>query len=179
MFEINLLPKELRKKRLVLPQANIIQISCGVLGLFVILHIGLGLVVALKRHSLNRLTTAYNKLLPEKKTVDLIKFELKNLNEKAKLANQISSNRIIWAQILNSLSDILPTNLWLTQLSYQPDKSAITIRGMALERDSDAMASIGQFIQGWKAYRIEVESVNKKDLKGVEVLEFKLNCYPK
>lgn len=179
MFEINLLPKELRKKKLVLLQADIIRLCVGLVGLCIILHIVLSLAVWAKRHSFNGLTSAYNKLLPEKNRIDSIKSEFKNLNEKIKLAEQVSSDTLVWAQILNKLSDIVPSNLWLTRLSYQPEKSSIIIRGMVLEKDSDSMATIGQFINGWKDGRIEVDAVNKKYIKQVEILEFNLTCYLK
>jgi len=118
MIEINLLPPELKKKRrkIELPDISFLPIVAGLLGVIIIIHLLLGLTLALKAKTLKRLERKWETVLPEKQKADKLKAELTSMRSKVDAIDDLVKNRHSWARRLNDISDTMIPGVWLNKL---------------------------------------------------------------
>lgn len=128
MIEINLLPEELKKKRVAphfdvskvdlnkLPVVNIASIAVGsVIAIQIILFMA-GVVCGIYFNSLDK---SYKVLLPQKQEVEGIKLRIDRLSKKVGTIDELMVKRFSWAKKLNDLSDSITPGIWLTDLAYE------------------------------------------------------------
>ena len=118
MIEINLLPPELkkRKKNIELPDISFLPIVAGLLGVIIIIHLLLGLTLALKARTLNRLERKWKTILPQKEKADKMKAEFTGMKSKVDAIDKLVKNRRSWARRLNDMSDAMIPGVWLNKL---------------------------------------------------------------
>lgn len=127
MIKINLVPAELagkkRRERIAAPKPSFI-VTLVVIGLFVVVVCEGLLVHRAKAASDKALKAAISESDEVKGKIDGLEGEYQSLKEiKALVANQIEilnslnpTNRLLWSEKLNMLADLIPPNVYITDL---------------------------------------------------------------
>ncbi len=205
MIEINLLPLELReKKKISIPlqgifKTRLIFVVLGSLFLFHLLLISLG---GINARRLNSLKKTWAGLSFEREQLEQLKQELKEIDARIPLIEQLISKRILWSNKLNRLNDAIVTGVWLNELSLEtkeeqakgrPARGKVSkgkvskfliIRGSCASRTKDEPALIGRFMQNLKDdpsfsadfAEIELGPIKKRKILQTEVMDFHLIC---
>jgi len=193
MIEINLLPKELRKKKkkakevsvsaISLPvfEAQILPICAGVIGLFISLNIILSLLTGINNFRAARMGSTWTKLQPQKEIMDQMKKERGELEIKLGLANKVSNPYVQWTQLLSGLNQSVIPGIWLQ--SFKPvfpaagrkgsTESAkfptmIKLNGYALGASEVATATVARFINSLKSnedFSIFFDDIEMQDIR--------------
>lgn len=189
MIEINLLPKELRKKkaRIGLPNVRLVPIIFGTVGLIVAIQLIFTTTVAAKKHRLKALGEKLDKIAPEAEGVIAVNNEVNALKRKAKGLEGIKTNRLLWARKLNDLSDSVVSGMWLTKLSLNetPERKYLSIEGNVSSYSKDEAAVIGRFMKALKENKsffrdfedIQLNTMQQTKVKNMNVMSFSINCY--
>lgn len=119
MIEINLLPPELRKKKIKLPRQTLINTAVITLFCLVILHIILAFIAARQKKQLKLFQQEWKILQPQKIEADTVINQMQLLRNKETLIRKASGLDIVWAQKLNLISDLIPAEIWLTKVSLE------------------------------------------------------------
>src|SRR3989344_5527585 len=98
MIEINLLPKELRKKRIEIPHVSFLPIMYGALGIVIAVHLFLSLSVNIKARALGRLERRWKEILPEKQDADKVIRDLTIMRSKMEIIDRLIQERTNWAK---------------------------------------------------------------------------------
>ena len=116
MIEINLLPKELRKKRIELPNIftniSFIPIVVFILGV----HLLLVFMTGMKARTLARYEKKWQEILPENEKAEKLKDELTEMRRKIDAVDNLIQGRMSWAKKLSDLSDAIIPGVWLNRL---------------------------------------------------------------
>lgn len=197
MIELNLLPGELRqkKKEIRLPSIPVIPVAGGVLSLLILMHILLFGVLQVAKGRVKSYNKKWEELAPKRKEVLNLKAETETMDRKVHLLEALIKNRILWAEKLNAISDSLPSNIWLTELSYAkapaqriqdripgiipqvsvqagPDLGALHLRGFATGKTEEATSSVGRYIKA-----LEENSYFGEDFSDIELGSVKRSVY--
>ena len=123
MIELNLLPKELRKKRrkIELPEIPIIPITVAYVAILVGIQVILGSAVFLKKQELAGLKKKWQLMEPKKKELDAKKTDISSAVKKVNVIEDLMKQRISWSLLLNEVSNSLTPNIWLTELDYNEE----------------------------------------------------------
>lgn len=186
MIEINLLPEHLRKKKgkkIQLQNVPIIPLGVGLLGFLFFVYLLVTLIGGCNTRSLKRLNEKWAAMLPRWKEVHALKSEREALEQKIAVIDQLMATRLLWAKKLDELNNLVPAGIWLTSLSLNLPDSLI-IKGSVVSRYGDEMASVGKFmrnLEGDKSFfhefeSLELESIQRKRIKEIEVANFTLTC---
>jgi len=189
MIEIDLLPPEMRKKKLELPEIPLMPVGVGILCVFVIGSLILGLVVHRKNSQLKILRREWEERLPLKNETDGLKAEIKRLSRKKALLKDLSKRRFLWSAKLNSLSDLVPMGIWLTELSLDEmgEMKFLTLEGIAMPfKGQEMIALVTRFMEALKNDKtffsgledIELGPIEriKVEEAETEVMKFSLIC---
>ena len=202
MIEINLLPKELRKKKIEIPEIDIsfLPIAAVFLGLIIVIHSALSLSVALKTRSLNRLNERWQEKLPEEEKAVEYTNKLTDMRTKIDAIDSLLQGRMSWTEKLNNLGDAMIPGVWLNSLwlerrmilqkaeeNAEPTKvmvKTLHLKGSVIVTGEET-AAIGKFIRSLKENErffadfkeIGSASIQRSRLKDVEVMDFELICY--
>jgi len=189
MIEINLLPDNLKikqKKVFDLKKVPIFPIIFGTIGALVVVHLLLVVVVRVNKMTLARVKQEWKELAPKKTMIDSLKQKVTNINSKIGAIEKLTEERIIWAKKMNDLSNSMPSNIWLSSLSYNKNgsDSALALEGFAAGTTEEGAAYVARFIKALKVNRdfykdfhdIELESMRRTLIDKDEVMNFKLIC---
>ena len=133
MIEINLLPKELRKKQqkqkkqkedtsgerkisaVALPDIRIpvIPICVGVLALLILAQTGLSFLGAKNTSLIKRLRLEWKGLEPQKKVLDKVRGEMAELRRRLTLIREVSDPDLDWVKLLSGLNQSVIPDVWL------------------------------------------------------------------
>ena len=183
MLKINLLPESSgRSSRAALqqlPRLPIAKILAVGLVLFPLL---LWLPTALGRYELKRLTAAIKRLEPKQQELERLQQSLGGLRAQES-AFRILRGQRVWAKRLNTLSDLTPDGIWLSDLLLDFEKG-LTIQGFAIGQGGSETGSIGRLVQSLKdspdfasaTKDIQIESIKRTQDRDVELLQFTLRC---
>ncbi|MBU4375893.1 MAG: hypothetical protein KKD29_00260 [Candidatus Omnitrophica bacterium] len=118
MIEINLLPHEIKRKRrkIELPDISFLPVLAGFLGVIIIIHLFVGLMVAMKAKTFKGLERKWQSVLPNKEEADNIKAELTSTRTKIDTIDKLIETRRSWAVRLNDISDSMIPGVWLNKL---------------------------------------------------------------
>ena len=116
MIEINLLPKELRKRKIELPDISFLPIIATVLGIVILVHLLFSLSVNLKTRGLRRLEKRWEEILPGEKSADEVIDELTTMRNKIDAIDNLIQGRMGWAKKLSELSSAMIPGVWLNRL---------------------------------------------------------------
>ncbi len=204
MLEINLLPKEHKKKKIELPELPFLPLLAGVLGLVVEVHLLFTLSLNLKTRTLRRLEKRWHEILPEKKNADNVIALLTSMRSKINTVDELIKGRLIWAKKLSDLSDAIIPGIWLNRLWIETkvvslrqrnergeiQAEAVTVKtlhlnGGVIVTGGEETAAVGKFMWSLKNNagffedfsEIESAYMQRNELKGAEVMDFELICY--
>jgi len=196
MIELNLLPKELRKKKeKILPEIPVFAITTGI----VLFAVASSFVVSyfVKRNTALSLSQDkhWKELQPQKKEAELLHSEIRSLEGRLQVTRDIANPDLDWARLLSELNQAMIPNVWLS--GFKPlfrkegtdkkNKAArkevmygIELSGYALGK-SEATSAVGKFIESIKwnieyFKDIELQGMRHQQFDGEEVMVFKLIC---
>jgi Tfp pilus assembly protein PilN len=189
MIEINLLPKELRKKKIEIPKIEFMPIILGALILILSIQFLLFATLKIKKGGLGRMEAKWELLEPERKEISALKRKINSLSNRIRSIETIKGDAILWARKLNDLSDSMIPGVWLNQLSLTetPEEGYLSIKGSVSSFGRDETAVIGKFMKGLKENKsffkdfdeIELGTIQQKASGDMEIMDFSINCYLK
>lgn len=204
MLEINLLPKEHKKKKIELPELPFLPLLAGVLGLVVAVHLLFTLSLNLKTRVLRRLEKRWYEILPEKKNADNVIALLTSMRSKINTVDELIKGRVSWAKKLSDLSDAIIPGVWLNRLWIETkvvslrqrnergeiQAEAVTVKtlhlnGSVIVTGGEETAAVGKFMWSLKNNagffedfsEIKSAYMQRNELKDAEVMDFELICY--
>lgn len=186
MIEINLIPKEQRKRKkgqvaggLSVSMEVIIGAIGGILLLVLVLD---GAIFALNTKKISAkktLDAEWKEIEPARQNVEGIVEEMRRLQNKSKDIESITQNQmIVWSQKLNIISNSLPRGVWLTKISLTDE--AFFVQGSAVSKDNREMSNIHAFAAELKddenflqdLETFDLGSIQRKKLYNTEVTNF-------
>lgn len=142
MTNINLLPPEIAEKRKTERRRTLMgltgfAVACVVLAVFFIIRIqvaGVSSQVESAKQKSQRLTNAKAQLqqFADRKT---------ELQGKQKTAADVIAERVIWSKLLNEISMVIPSDVWLSDILGDEGEDGLTFRGYTPDLTSTASAS--------------------------------------
>ena len=153
MIEINLLPEELRKKKLIqfnlggLQASKIKFIGGGaLLGALILLVAFFSIGASIRKGQVAKLIAKEQALSQQKSQVETISKDVSILNTKMAFLDEITERRFLWAEKLNQLSDLVLPGIWFTRI-YTDSENALIIEGKVISQEEEAMALVGTFMK--------------------------------
>jgi Tfp pilus assembly protein PilN len=185
MIEINLLPQELKiKAKKKERQIKSRQILYFIPLLFIILLLVHGYLIGVlvfKNIQLTALNNKWQKLQPQVKTLEEFKEKYELVSQDSRVIQQLTSQRLNWAQKLNKLSFNLPSGVWFNEILVTAKDFILKASVVSLQKDE--MNLINQFIERLKKDNeffkdfssLELNSVQKNVIGGYDVADFVLS----
>ncbi|MBN1353894.1 MAG: PilN domain-containing protein [Candidatus Omnitrophica bacterium] len=154
MIELNLLPEELKKKRIKieLPDLPLFSVAGTFIAILVALQLALWGLIFLSDKQVTMLTKAWNEMAPEKANLDALKTSITNTTKKTKAIEELIKKRRSWTRLLNELSSSVTPNVWLTELTYDEK-----VGKRMVEKSAHAPLSKSQNVKSqteWENYKI-------------------------
>ncbi|MGB2630127.1 MAG: hypothetical protein WBD24_00830 [Candidatus Omnitrophota bacterium] len=198
MIELNLLPKELRRKKKkvsALPEIPVIPVCIGVVAILIVTHLTLLLLIKNNRDLSKKLQDNWSQIQPQKEKTDAFFNELNNLQKRVEAVRKIAEPDISWARILNGLNQAIVPNIWLSEFKLTFEKGqkrgekgkliSLDLMGYAVGKSETALPNIGRFMESLKNIKdfsgyfreIELEDIRNYVISGEEVMMFKLVCH--
>ncbi len=188
MIDINLVPPPLRKKHksqmfpmatLNLPKEAIVGLVGGLFAVLLVVHFLLQIIIFVKFAQHASARRHLERIQPEKKKVDLVIDEMRNLQGKINSIDKVTNlKRILWSQKLNDVSDCISRGVWLNKVSL--DQKILLVDGSAVSKMKDEMVSVGNFtanLKGNKSFMagldsIELGSIQRRQVKAIDLVDF-------
>jgi Tfp pilus assembly protein PilN len=139
MIEINLLPKELQKKKRELPNVSFLPMISVLLGIIIMAHLLLILAINLNTRSLKRLEKRWQEISPDKESADKLKYELTTMRSRIDTIDDLIQNRISWAKKLNDLNDAMIPGVWLNKLWLEKKAVSQKVEGKKGEEKNEPL----------------------------------------
>lgn len=194
MIEINLVPENLRKKRRA--QAAAVagptvglpkEVILGMLGAFTALLIVLLLVfqgfIAMQIHKRNNLKKEHESIAGEKKNVDTVMKEMKDLKERAKTLESVAGAKPVrWSEKLNNLSDSLPRSIWLTKVALEG--KYLIVEGSAVSKTKSEISDVHVLIGKLRSSKtfmtnlnnLELDVIKARNVDGLPIADFTIRA---
>jgi Tfp pilus assembly protein PilN len=154
LIEINLLPQEMRPRHGAgVSSMPIVQISTGIIFVLILIYIALVGASAFRAHQHSRLQQIWAQLEPQHQDYLTLIRQVQTLRDRKTLENRILESQTSWAQKLSLLTDALPLEVWLTELSVIQTMApaVLTLRGsVQTQSRAGSMQSITHFIETLK-----------------------------
>ena len=184
MIEINLLPEELKKLRkfyFIEPKMLVFYSIILVFGILVFLHIFLTMLSVARSRQYRVLTDKWEQLLPQRQEVEKLRQEYNILLADAQIIQQLTNQRINWAEKINKLSLYLPGGVWFEALSVS--NKQFELKGIAISLQKGELDLINKFLSSLKNdarffkdfNNLELSSVERKEIVGYDVVTFVLS----
>lgn len=154
MISINLVPENLRKKRIgpnlvakatPLPRETLIAVVGGFAVFLVAVNIFLQVIIGFKSMSWKGYENQLSKIATDRANAERVLTELRSLQSRVKsIENIMGKERTVWAMKLNAISDSVPRGVWLTSILVE--EKMLRIQGSAVSKDiKDEMINIHSF----------------------------------
>ncbi|MCK4852391.1 MAG: PilN domain-containing protein [Candidatus Omnitrophica bacterium] len=197
MIELNLLPKELRKKKKQdLPEIPILPVAVLCVIMVVVTHVSLCVFVKGRNVQAVRLKEKWEELQPQKKITDRVLKDIQYLEKRMKATETIVTPDLDWVELLSGLNQAMTDHVWLSGFNPVFERSrgkagkktglpvTLTLTGYALGKSDIATFNVAKFINSLKLYEdflkyfeeIELQNIRKEMLDGEEVMRFTLIC---
>lgn len=156
MIEINLLPEELKAR----PRTKKTGLAVGfkpeyalyfiplAFGTLICAHFFLGIVSVAKSNQYRILNSQWKKLEPQRKLLESFNKENTVFSESAKAIQQLTEQRLNWAQKLNRLSACLPAGIWFNDLSVS--NKDLVLQACVVSLQKEEMNLIAKFMDNLK-----------------------------
>jgi Tfp pilus assembly protein PilN len=184
MIEINLLPQELKvKESKGEPELkNLLYLIPLILAVLIFIHLVLGVTVIFKKQQLAFAKKKWQSFEAQRKTLEDLKSAYGMLSQDAKLIQQLSGQRVLWAEKLNKLSLLLPSGVWLDEFSFS--QKDLTLRCSVISLQKEEMALINNFMESLRKQegfmkdfsKLELGSVQRRVVGGYEIVDFVLTA---
>lgn len=146
----------------------------------VCLHICLAAVIIIKNTQLRHLNKKWVSQEPQRKIVEDFNKEYAARSEDALPMQQLTEQRVIWAQKLNKLSLNLPAGVWFNELLVSP--TDFSLKGSVISLQKEEMSLLKRFIDALKNdaaffkdfMGLEITSLQRKTVSGYDILDFSL-----
>ena len=135
MIDINILPEKYRRKTRRKLEINLPLILGAALLIFFFTYIIIEAQAKSRRAGVERLTTQMDSLREKLEEARAAVGEIRPLTRRLKALEEMGDERILWARILNDLSDIFPDVLQLNFL--QDDKDTLILKGIVPQGKGD------------------------------------------
>ncbi|MBD3426180.1 MAG: hypothetical protein GF409_02995 [Candidatus Omnitrophica bacterium] len=200
MIELNLLPKELQKKRkkrkaAQMPKVPLVPISVGVIAVLLMTHVVLIMLVRNNSRLSVTLKEKWADMKPQRdKTANIAK-EINRLDKRVSAIRKITKPDLDWAQLLDGLNQAVISNIWLSEFkvattgrrhfeSVGDQPVSLDLTGYSLGKSEIAMSTVGRFMESLKDEKdffrffdeIELQNIRNAMMAGEEVMLFKLIC---
>lgn len=151
-----------------------------ILAIVACLHIYLAAFSVIKGRELDTLSNKWKNSEAQRKNLESLKKEYVLLSEDALATQQLSEQRVTWAEKLNTLSLDLPSGMWFSEISLTPTE--FILMGSIVSVQVDEMALINKFIDRLKGsssffkgfQTLEVGSLQKRTVGSYNVADFTL-----
>jgi len=188
MITINLVPDDKRRKNrrggflpagFVLPREVIFGLIGGFLVLLVLWHVFLQGIIMVKYIQLKSLQGRWGKVLPEKTEVDGVIKDLREKQARVKTIESLKSDQnILWAEILQAISENLPRGVWLRRFVFE--KQELLIHGSSVSKHKVEMITVHGFVKQLKESlvfikafsAVELESIKSRQVGDISVADF-------
>lgn len=150
----------------------------ALLAILLLIHGVLVAGLVIKGLSLGALNSQWKKLEPDRIALEKFKQERGLFSGDLKQIEQLTKQRINWAEKLNKLSLNLPSGMWFNEITIS--LKDIVIRCSVVSLQKDEMTLINKFMDNLKQdkdfsedfSRVELDSVNKRLIGGYDVADF-------
>jgi len=214
MIKLNLLPGEFKKKKVIEKKTkkkttdvlktinldkflkfgpHLVKIGIGLLALLVTLHVILGTVIFFKQKALKKLKVQWQPLQPKKADLDKVSLDRAKLEKVVSPIKRLIKSKILWAEKMNQLSDLMSRGIWLKQISITKESSSrwkkgsrkvLMLSGSAASAFGDETSNIGGFLQVLQEdeefssdfYEIKLGPIEKSRLGEYPVMNFQIFC---
>ena len=184
MLTINLLPEPARKARpSTVEQFHRTPLMAMAAAALFALPVVIWIPIQVRRYQLQQLNAKIQTLQPKKTGIEQLQRSLQQLRAQQAAFQGLGKGQNVWSRRLNTLSDVTPEGVWLTELSLDPVKGLV-IHGSAIGQSDPELASITKLVQGLKAdadfalavKELQIESIKRVQEGQVEVAHFTLTC---
>ncbi len=174
MIRVNLLPKE-RVRRAVISPRTVILAGFAVL---VVILIAFTLYLNARNSRLAResaqVQVEIDALRPQVARVQDLERSIAELREKQQLLAQLEAARVPWQTVLTEISQVIPRDVWLTQLSATQD-GAVTLQGRGL-----SYSTVARFMLNLDASpffdTVDLSNISKTKVGSRDVVQFSLTA---
>jgi len=142
--------------------------------------------IRINKIALIKVKKQWEEIYPQKTMIDSLKKKVTGINAKIVAIEGLTKERILWAKKLNELSDLMPSNIWISNLSY--DKSgqtpSLVMEGFEAGTTEEGAAYVARFIKAMKNNKdffknfhdIELGQMKRSLIGKDEVMNFKIIC---
>jgi Tfp pilus assembly protein PilN len=138
------------------------------------------LFTAVKGVKVTSLSNKWAGLTGQRKELDAFMQMHAAFSEDAIILQQLTNQRIAWAQKLNKLSLNLPAGVWFNDLSV--NEKDFVLKGSVISLQKEDMGLIHKFLSSLQTdpgffgdfYNLELSSVQNRSIGGYEVSDFTL-----
>lgn len=198
MIELNLLPKELRKKKAKkqLPHIRIVPIAIAAAGAVVALYLVIAVFCVTNSLALKDLKAKLKEIQPQKEATERIATLTAELDKRVTSIRKIAKPRIAWARMMSGLNQAVIQGIWLYEFRTMAGKGAqldvndasslryLELSGYALGESERATALVAKFINSLKDSKdfsvyfedIELQVIDSREVSGEKAMLFKLLC---
>ncbi len=189
MIEINLLPddvKEARKSVAETMDVPILPIAGGVVGIVLAIQLIVIFMATGSSMTLGKLKKEMESIGPKKKEILELNSKLNELKNKVQAIDELTGDRLLWAEIMNTLSDSMTQSVWLTTFNYEKrdTQQVLAIEGYSTEASESGTAIIAKLINELKNnpeffkyfQEIELDSLRSSMYENKEIMRFRLLC---
>ena len=195
-IEINLLPRELRKKTKIVNIDKSITFIAGLVGILIILFVAISIFQNIKLKAMDvKIAEAQKKtdeLKPNIELVDALTQVKDKIMQRMSAIEALDRNRAVWVRVLEDLSKRVPEYLWLSLLkeeesalpkadSLKPKTSTpleSQVRRVTLEGYSYSLNSLASFMiqlmQSQYFANMDLQYVKRAEVKEVKAFSFQL-----
>jgi len=195
MIELNLLPREFRKKKKKhfgkMPNLPFLPIAAGLIAVFISVNLVLMFFEIHKKKSLNVLKKKWESMRPEREKTEKLTNEISSLEKRVAATRKIAEPDLKLVKLLEGLSKAVNPNIWIEKMDLRSvkqldsgKKGFLEIEGYAIGKNEQATLLVAKFIsnlEGIKEFSdfsetIELKNINKREFSGEEVMQFRLRC---
>lgn len=181
MIEINLLPDDLKKQRVIIPKELFALIGIILISLLIVWMVSVNKSRAALAVKADNIENRWQEILVLKNEYGGYKKQLKSLEEREVVVNYLMADRIYYSQKLNELSDLLIDGIWLNTLDLNSEM--LIIEGKVYSKEGKEEAIVGNFMNNIKNHKSFFKDFNEVELKiikrriqDVEHISFILFC---
>lgn len=138
MVRINLLPPEITERRKFETRFTwVIVVGVGVLVVIGVIFVGLLLVVNAQNSELQQQLEANAQVQQQADAYAVFEQKEAELVSRKQVAQLALDGRVEWARLTNELSLIMPTDMWLENMTAN-EESGLSMTGQALDPETDS-----------------------------------------
>ena len=195
-IEINLLPRELRKKTKIVNIDKSITYVAGLVGILIILFVAISIFQNIKLKAMDvKIAEAQKKtdeLKPNIELVDALIQVKDKIMQRMSAIEALDRNRAVWVRVLEDLSKRVPEYLWLSLLKEEesalpkadslkpktPTPLESQVRRVTLEGYSYSLNSLASFMiqlmQSRYFANMDLQYVKRAEVKELKTFSFQL-----